>query len=216
MKARAKAKWMVSGSAASNQQVKRGEMIIDRCFNAAVRLNKSTGQIRSKDDGKTKVLATSRQMDRAAEIVTEAVMKWTNKQTQKEWQTEQIDSPCWLAGWMKTDRPIEPERRIDSDAVTPGGQQSTETHFQRREHPFTLLYIWYQRTSAAAAMSTANTFYNRLHHKRQRWFVSATVRLHKHLEEKTAEVSFDELTKDPILDRENLLDEDGTIVESAA
>lgn len=42
---RAKAEWIVFGSAASNQQVKRGEMIIDRCFNAAVRLNKMTSQI---------------------------------------------------------------------------------------------------------------------------------------------------------------------------
>lgn len=64
-------------------------------------------------------------------------------------------------------------------------------------------------------MSTANTFYNRLYQKRQRRFVSASVRLHKHLEEKTAEVIFDELTKDPILDRKNLLDKDGAIVESA-
>lgn len=40
-------------------------------------------------------------------------------------------------------------------------------------------------------------------------------RLHKHLEEKTAEVIFYELTKDPILDRKNLLDKDGVIVESA-
>lgn len=42
---RAQAEWIVFGSAASNQQVKRGEMIIDRCFNAAVRLNKMTSQI---------------------------------------------------------------------------------------------------------------------------------------------------------------------------
>lgn len=64
-------------------------------------------------------------------------------------------------------------------------------------------------------ISTANTFYKRLYQKRQRWFLSASVRLHKHLEEKTAEVIFDKLTKDPILDRKNLLDRDGAIVESA-
>lgn len=49
---RAKAEWIVFGSAASNRQVKRGEMIIDRRFNAAVRLNKTTGQIQSQNHGK--------------------------------------------------------------------------------------------------------------------------------------------------------------------
>lgn len=101
-------------------------------------------------------------------------MKWANKQTQKEWQTEQIDSPWWLAGWMKTDRPIESERRLDSDAGTPGGQQSSPTHFPWRERPFRLLYVWYQSTSAAATMSTADTFHNRLDQKRRGWFVSAS------------------------------------------
>lgn len=68
---RAKAEWIVFGSAASNQQAKRGEMIIDRRFNAAVRLNKTTGQIQRENHGKSEVLAASRQMDRAVETVTE-------------------------------------------------------------------------------------------------------------------------------------------------
>lgn len=65
-------------------------------------------------------------------------------------------------------------------------------------------------------MSTANTFHIRPHQKRQRWFVSTSLRLHKHLEKTTAEVNFDELTKDQILDRQNFsLDNDGAIVKSA-
>lgn len=40
-------------------------------------------------------------------------------------------------------------------------------------------------------------------------------RLRQRLEEKTAEVIFDELTKDPILRRKNLLDKDGAVVEGA-
>lgn len=48
---RATAEWIVFGSVASNRQVKRGEMIIDRRFNAAVRLNKTTGQIPSQNPG---------------------------------------------------------------------------------------------------------------------------------------------------------------------
>lgn len=42
------------------------------------------------------------------------------------------------------------------------------------------------------------------------------MRLRKHLEKKTVEVIFDELTKDQILDGKNFsLDKDGAIVESA-
>lgn len=41
----AKDEWLVFDSAVRDQQVKRGEMIIDGIFNAAVRLNKATGQI---------------------------------------------------------------------------------------------------------------------------------------------------------------------------
>lgn len=52
-----------------------------------------------------------------------------NKQTDRKSDKEQIDSPGWLAGRMKTDRPVESERQIDSDAATPGEQQSTETGF---------------------------------------------------------------------------------------
>lgn len=41
----AKDEWVVFDFGVRDQQVKRGEMIIDRIFNAAVRLNKATGQI---------------------------------------------------------------------------------------------------------------------------------------------------------------------------
>lgn len=41
----AKDGWLVFDSDVRDQQVKRGEMIIDQIFNAAVRLNKETGQI---------------------------------------------------------------------------------------------------------------------------------------------------------------------------
>lgn len=43
----AKAQWTVCDSAVSNQKVKRGEMIIDRIFNAAESLDEMTGQISS-------------------------------------------------------------------------------------------------------------------------------------------------------------------------
>lgn len=41
----AKAEWVVFDSVVEDQQVKRGEIIIDPIFDAAVRLNKVSGQI---------------------------------------------------------------------------------------------------------------------------------------------------------------------------
>lgn len=51
----AKDERLVFDSAVRDQQVKRGEMIIDGIFNAAVRLNKVAGRIQSVNQGETQV-----------------------------------------------------------------------------------------------------------------------------------------------------------------
>lgn len=126
---------------------------------------------------KTQVLAPSRQMDRAVEIVTERQRQWwseqTNRHTKSDKQNKLIRPDGWLDGWRQTGQ----SSRRDRSTVTlwhQGGSRAPKRIFSSVNIHLDSFTFDSNALPLLLRRQQANTFHNRRHQKRQRRFVSGT------------------------------------------
>lgn len=136
-------------------------------------------------------------------------MKWANKQTESDKQNKLIRPDGWLDGWRQTGQ----SSQRDGSTVTLGHQGGSKA----AQHIFRGVNVHLDSFT-----SDTNAPPPPLQCQQLTRFTTDSIRkdeddlfqrLRQRLEEKTAEVIFDESTKGPILHRKNLWDKDGAVVE---